>query len=289
MRKQALLTMAAAATMLGIAGCSDDAGRPGGPSGISGPRMRVAGAMSVSDSTVFLARRESARAGRAGRGTALDPVAAAKGGSANPEESAALEAAAVTVNAGDMVTITITSAECASIGDVMSVSGVVSGIVSTNACFDVGASITLGPAPGAGTLSFELNDPRFGSGTFRVSGAYPSYLVEMEDGFGDGDFNDNILSVVISPGCQPFKDPSKVTDPLLKDPFIRHVLDSLARETGWNKPLHDQAERGGFFGRNAAGDLKFFPYDNLMGQIPLGPCLSGASGQVLNDMSAQGY
>lgn len=74
------------------------------------------------------------------------------------------------------------------------------------ACFDISRTLDLGPAPSCGALSFVLTDPRFGSGPFRVRGTYSNYTVKCEDGFGDVDFDDNILSVVVTPDlCNPHR------------------------------------------------------------------------------------
>lgn len=108
----------------------------------------------------------------------------------------------VTIHAGESAVMTITSAECASIGSVLTVSGALSGTISNDACRDVGATLTLGPAGADGFLFFEHNDPRFGPGSFQFTGTHPSFTVFMEDGFGDGDFNDSVISVELLTACQ---------------------------------------------------------------------------------------
>ncbi len=109
----------------------------------------------------------------------------------------------VPIHAGESAVMTIISAECASVGSVLTVSGALSGTISTNACFDVGASLTVGPAAADGFLSFTHDDPRFGPGSFMVTGSHPSFIVFMEDGFGDGDFNDSVIAVELRTGeCQ---------------------------------------------------------------------------------------
>ncbi len=108
----------------------------------------------------------------------------------------------VTVHAGETAIITIVSAECAGIGDVLTVSGTLSGTVSTDACRDVGATLVVGPAGADGFLEFVLLDQRFGSGTFLFFGNHPNFTVLMEDGFGDGDFNDAVLSVTLVTSCE---------------------------------------------------------------------------------------
>lgn len=108
----------------------------------------------------------------------------------------------VTIHAGESVVLTIISAECASVGSVLTVSGALSGTISTNACQGVGATLTLGAAAADGILEFVHNDPRFGPGSFQVAGAYPTFIVFMEDGFGDLDFNDSVIRVEILTACQ---------------------------------------------------------------------------------------
>lgn len=134
-------------------------------------------------------------------------------------EGAAPQSIGAEIRKGDMVTITIIEGECASQGTITSVSGPVSGVISSNACHDVGASITLGPSPSDGILSFVMDDPRFGPGSFRVSGGYPRYTVFLEDGFGDGDFNDNVLSVIIFQ-----QDDCATGDEVLDNTAVRETL-----------------------------------------------------------------
>lgn len=141
---------------------------------VTGPALQL---RTASDSAAFLAQR----------GESVSPQSHSGG---------------VTIHAGESAVMTITSAECASIGSVLTVSGALSGTISTDACRDVGASLTLGPAAADGLLFFEHNDPRFGPGSFQFTGTHPSFTVFMEDGFGDGDFNDSVISVEILTACQ---------------------------------------------------------------------------------------
>ncbi len=103
----------------------------------------------------------------------------------------------VPIHAGESAVITITSSECASVGTVLTVSGALCGTISRDACNDAGASLAVGPTLADGLLSFTMTDPNFGTGSFKVSGSSPSFNVFVEDGFGDLDFNDAILSVVL--------------------------------------------------------------------------------------------
>lgn len=115
----------------------------------------------------------------------------------------------------------------------------------SDACFGTGSSIVLGPAPTTGTLSFTLTDPRFGSGPFRVLGAYASYLVQVEDGFGDGDFDDNVLSVVI------VKIKCMLGDPVLDDIVFRLAADEALRSSKIADPNPaNRIEQFGFVWQN---------------------------------------
>jgi hypothetical protein len=99
------------------------------------------------------------------------------------------------VKRGDTVVVTITSTECAVQGGTITVSGPVQGTVTENACYSLGTVVTLGPAAYDGDLSFHWYDPTYGEGRYVASGEYPEYTVSFDDGYGDGDFNDAILSV----------------------------------------------------------------------------------------------
>ena len=161
----------------------------------------------------------------------------------------------IAIDSGEIVTVTIVSAECSGVGDVLEVHGPVSGVVSTDACVEL-ASRTFGPSPGDGELTFTLTDQRFGSGTFRVSGSFPSYTVEMEDGFGDGDFNDNVLSVVFEePPCPP------TGDPVLDDPGVRGGMSNLMTQSNPDAPNQaDRVEKAGLIYRRPDGSVYLQPF-----------------------------
>lgn len=110
-----------------------------------------------------------------------------------PRKSISAAQATIALLAGDQVDIRLENAECARQGNVIAVSGTLSGTLTSNACYDVGAALSLGPAPEAGPLNFE------GSGTFLVEGTHPSFVVRFEDG-ADSDYNDAVLSVNIIAG-----------------------------------------------------------------------------------------
>lgn len=94
------------------------------------------------------------------------------------------------------------------------------------------------------------------------------------------------MSITVRKPCPPFKKPSEVTDSLLQNPLVQHVLDSLARATGWNKTFKDQRELGGFFVQKN-GVIRFVPYDPNSG-VPPGPCLSGPGPTQIPDLQAAG-
>ena len=163
-----------------------------------------------------------------------------------------VQTAGIPVNVGDVVTVTIVSANCSGQGSITAVSGVLSGVVSTNACHDQGASITLGPSPGAGSLTFSITDPRFGSGSFQVSGSFPNYTVGLDDGYGDGDFNDNVLSVVIARRC--------VTgNPILDDPAVRQDILNALTQSGVGGPAQSRREIGGYVYQQPDGSYRARP------------------------------
>jgi hypothetical protein len=93
----------------------------------------------------------------------------------------------------------------------------VAAILGDDACVEPWPPQTLGPSPSDGILDFVLTDPRYGRGPYAVTGTYPDYTVYVEDGFGDLDYNDNILSCHFTPANCP---PSG--DQVLDDPAARH-------------------------------------------------------------------
>lgn len=184
----------------------------------------------------------------------LDPQFAVAADSADgPRVTLAQAVAGLPVQLGDVVVVTIISAACTGQGSVTAVSGVLSGTVSTDACHAVGASLTLGPAPSDGELTFSITDPRFGSGSFQVSGSFPSFTVGLDDGFGDGDFNDNVLSVTIQRRCE-------VGDPVLDSDAVRQgLLDALAQSGAFDRPPADRREVGGYVYQQADGAFDVRP------------------------------
>jgi hypothetical protein len=94
--------------------------------------------------------------------------------------------------------------------------------------------------------------------------------------------------VNVTATCQAFKDSSKVTDSLLKVPYVQHILDSLGRATHWDSALTNQVEVGGFFALDSNKALTFIPYSPF-GGFPRGPCLSGPDSAQIPDLGKAGY
>jgi hypothetical protein len=140
----------------------------------------------------------------------------------------------ISMCAGDTLVVTVTFAECSGVEDTMRVDGPVNFILSTDACNDVGATHTE-IATVAGNLRFTMIDPRFGSGSWRTSGTYPDLIVGMEEGFGDLDYDDNVLTVHLGRRpCPP------TGNPILDDPANRQKFDSSFQATN---PIGPQSQR----------------------------------------------
>lgn len=154
---------------------------------------------------------------------------------------------ALPVFRGDRVTITLVGSECARGGNTISVTGVLSGTLTTNACYDVNAQLALGPTQQGGGIQFT------GTGRFSVSGTYPNFTVKFEDGY-DNDYNDALILVEIIPG---------LCDPVLNDPALRPELDRIMQETGWNLSLSQRQEQGGFLIEDAQGRRSFVEWNYL--------------------------
>jgi hypothetical protein len=137
---------------------------------------------------------------------------------------------------GDTLIVTSTFAECSGVNDTMRVDGPVNFILSTDACNDVGATHTE-VATVAGNLTFTQIDPRFGSGSWRTSGTYPDLVVEMEEGFGDLDYDDNVLSVHLGRRpCPP------TGNPVLDDPQNRAQFELSFQASNPNGPQVQRKE-----------------------------------------------
>lgn len=153
----------------------------------------------------------------------------------------------ITIRKGSSVTVTVISSECASKGTQLVVSGATGGVVTSDACYDAGATATFGPAEGSGELFFAMVDPRFGTGSFQVSGSHPSYTVYMEDGYGDGDYNDAVLSVTVEGEDCPLFD-SPTGDPALDDPDIQAGIKEIWEKSDVDNPRWaERKEHSGYY------------------------------------------
>lgn len=196
------------------------------------------------DSAAFLAQRRAPDTARMQRledlrRAALEASAALVPSDCDPTVTPGLEGEGgwISVCLGDTLTVTITSAECSGIGDVMYFQGVLSFVVSEDACFDVGATKTI-ISSARGPIWPYLEDPRFGIGTYRVEGTLPEFRVYLEDGYGDGDFDDNILTIHIGhpTDCAPYPHDEDLENPAvrdwLNDEFLRGVSEGK-ESNGW--------------------------------------------------------
>lgn len=159
---------------------------------------------------------------------------------------------------GDTITVRILSAECSGIGDTMAVHGAVELVVSVDACRDSGAVATA-IAIDTGRVTFELTDPRYGSGSFYFVGPFTdstrTLTVLMEDGYADGDYDDNVLEVTITghyPHCQLF------ADSIMN---IEEFRDSLIRELQATLADPNRTERGGHVYQNQVTGAKRWTRD----------------------------
>jgi hypothetical protein len=139
----------------------------------------------------------------------------------------------ISLQAGDKVNVFVQSYECSGNPETVIMSGILSGVVASGSCAGGlgGQGGTFGPASGAGTISFTANHQDYGTGPAgAVSGANPNYTVGLNDGYGDTDFNDVILSV------QVIRQPGTLTctpAPFRGQDVICEVKGSGVTVTGW--------------------------------------------------------
>jgi hypothetical protein len=95
-------------------------------------------------------------------------------------------------------------------------------------------------------------------------------------------------SIVAAPACDLFKDSSKVSDPLLKDPKVQKMLQDLAEQTKWDKGVEQQAEVGAWIMRNPAGETELVKWPPVPG-LPPNICLSSYDERALDALKAGGY
>jgi hypothetical protein len=108
----------------------------------------------------------------------------------------------IALKAGDQVTVRVMSNECSGNPETVIMYGVLSAPIASGSCAGglVGKGATIGPASADGTIYFTATHQVYGEGPpGNVTGADPDYTVGLNDGYGDTDFNDVIISVKVSP------------------------------------------------------------------------------------------
>lgn len=172
----------------------------------------------------------------------------------------ALASGEVTADSGDVVTIIVTRTNCAA-ENVLTVSGVIEGTVSGDACDSEGSIVTFGPTVAAGNINFRLYS-NYGTGRYRVEGAHPSYTVRFDDAFGDGDFDDIVLWVRCTSDCDLLDRPSR--DTILDNPIVQSGLkDIWAWSDPENPTMFARQEVGMWIVRNLQdGTFTWVPFDN---------------------------
>lgn len=92
----------------------------------------------------------------------------------------------------------------------------------------------------------------------------------------------------VSDDCELFKKDVKPADPLLNDPKVQKMLRDLADQTGWDKPVEQQAEVGAWIMKNPAGEIQLVPWPPVPGLVP-NICLSTYDNRDLVAFKNQGY
>jgi hypothetical protein len=131
----------------------------------------------------------------------------------------------ISLEAGDSILVSVQSTDCSGNPETVNVYGVISGVVVSGSCLTLtGTTVQLGPAAVAGTVSFRATHDFYGQGPAgNVSGSLPSFTVGMNDGYGDTDYNDVIISVRVIFHCAPSG------DFVLDHPDFKSRYDSLMK------------------------------------------------------------
>lgn len=131
----------------------------------------------------------------------------------------------ISLEAGDSILVSVQSTDCSGNPETVNVYGVISGVVVSGSCLTLpGPTVQLGPAAVAGTVSFRATHQSYGQGpSGQVSGSFPYFTVGMNDGYGDTDYNDVIISVQVIFHCAPSG------DAILDLPDFRSRYDSLMK------------------------------------------------------------
>jgi hypothetical protein len=125
-------------------------------------------------------------------------AALAAAGPARPADPAV---ASIPVYEGDSVTVRVSGVSTARCEAVAVRGGLTRTLFSAvGRCgspqMGLGQSVTIGPVPADGELTFYLSTVPSG-GLARITGSEPEYEVEMDDGLYDADFNDVVLAVTV--------------------------------------------------------------------------------------------
>ena len=155
----------------------------------------------------------------------------------------------ISLLAGDSLLVTVVSTDCSGDPETVRAYGVISGTLASSSCATLpGTVVKVGPATTNGTVSFRATHQSFGEGpSGQVSGFFPNFTVGMNDGYGDTDYNDVVISVQVIFHCPPTTDSVLNTDSVrlgLSDALIRSNPNAtpgtgLKREHGgiiWRAP-----------------------------------------------------
>jgi murein DD-endopeptidase MepM/ murein hydrolase activator NlpD len=135
--------------------------------------------------------------------SAADSAAFQNSGSYGAAQSsfAATVVTTLQLQPGDWLLATVTSTDCSGDPESVNVGGVISGMVFSGSCLTLtGTQRVIGPATAYGTVYFTATHPSYGTGPRgQVTGTEPDYSVGLNDGYGDTDYNDVVLSVSLTP------------------------------------------------------------------------------------------
>ena len=155
--------------------------------------------------------------------TAEDSAGFLRLGSGSETMTLSTSPTSISLSAGESIVVTIVSTECSGDPETVKVYGVISQVVASGSCATLaGTTVTLGPATASGTISFKATHQQYGEGPAgAVTGMLPEYTVGMNDGYGDTDYDDVVISVrIVCP---------RVGDPIIDHPDFRSRYDSLMK------------------------------------------------------------
>ena len=140
---------------------------------------------------------------------------------------------------GDSILVSVQSTDCSGNPETVSVSGVITGVISGSCVTLPGTTVKLGPATANGTVSFRATHHFYGQGRAgEVSGSFPAYTVGMNDGYGDTDYNDVVVSVNVIFHCP------QSNDPIINHPDFKSRYDSLMRASKVDSAVSSRREWG---------------------------------------------